>query len=67
MLKSFLYHRAKHNPCLAHRSQTIPFLKWLDVQPGGEEETDGVCHKLPIRVWVASQERRLGALFNVSE
>jgi hypothetical protein len=62
-----LDHGAKSDPCLAWGGQTIPFLEWLDVKSGGEEETNGIGDKLPIRVWVAAEERHLCTFLNLVE
>jgi hypothetical protein len=62
-----LDHGAESNPCLIWGSQAIPFLKWPDVESGGEEETDGVGDKLPIRIWVAAKEPCLCVFLNLAE
>ncbi len=49
-LKGLLDHGAKRNPCLIWGRETFPFLEWLDVESGGEEETDGIGDELPIRI-----------------
>ncbi len=47
--------------------QTIPVLEWPGIESGCEEETDGICHELPIRVGVAAKEGHLGAFFHAAE
>jgi hypothetical protein len=48
LLTGLLDHGAKHNPCMIWGRETVPFLKWPDVESGGKEETDGVGDELPI-------------------
>jgi hypothetical protein len=66
-LKSFLDYGSQRDPCLALRCQTIPFLERPDVLTSGEEETDGICDKLPVRVKIAAQESHLSAFFDARE
>ncbi len=60
-------HGAKSNPCLVWGCQAIPFLERPDVESGGEEETDGIGDELPIRIWVATEERQFSAFLNLAE
>jgi hypothetical protein len=66
-LERLLYHGLQDNPCLGCKHQAIPIFKQLGVESGGEEEMDGICHKLPIRVGVVAKEGPLGAFFNAAE
>ncbi len=67
VLESLLYHGLQGNPCLGSEHQSIPVLKRPGIESGHEEETDGVCHKLPIHVGVVAKLGRLGAFFDAAE
>jgi hypothetical protein len=67
LLKSLLDHGAKSNPCMVWGGQVIPFLERSDVESGVVEEMDGVGDQLPIRIWVAAEERHLCAFLNLAK
>ncbi len=66
-LESLLYHGLQGDPCLDSKRQLIPILEQPGVESGCEEEMDEICHKLPIRVGVETEEDRLSAFFDVAE
>ncbi len=66
-LESLLDYGLQSNPCLGSKRQMSPVLKWLGIESGRDEETDGVCHKLLINVGVAAEVGRLGAFFYVAK
>ncbi len=63
-LESFLDQRVKRNPSLDGWLQPILFLERPEVQAVSKEEMDHVVDQLPIRVWVAAQERNLSTIFD---
>ncbi len=64
-LESFLDQRVKRNPSLGGWLQPILFLERPDVQAGSKGEMDHIVDQLPIRVWVAAQERNLSTIFDM--
>ncbi len=67
LLESLLDHGLQGNPYLGSKCQTIPVLERLGVESRCEEETDDICHELPVHVGVAAEEGHLGTFFDLAK